>query len=77
MGLLLSSLFFFVMSYITERMRIKSYIRDVWIAAIVGGSSGIGNLFKMILMSLMNLSLIFPLINAGGIIVISYSDFGS
>lgn len=70
-ALFLSSLFFFGMSYATERKKIKSCIRDVWIATIVGGSSGIGNLFKMILMSLMNLSLIFPLINAGGIIVTS------
>ena len=65
------TVFFFLMSYFSERKKFKSYMNHLWIAGIVGGSSGIGNLCKMVLMSLMNLSLIFPLINAGGIIVTS------
>ncbi|MBQ8320935.1 MAG: DMT family transporter [Clostridia bacterium] len=68
-ALLLSSLFFFNMSFVKEREEIKECIKHSWSAAAVGASSGIGNLFKMILMSIMNMSLIFPLINAGGIIV--------
>jgi len=70
-GLILSSAFFFLMSYLKERDQLKSCIKEAWIAAVVGASSGIGNLCKMVLMSLMNLSLIFPFINAGGIIVTS------
>lgn len=68
-ALILSSLFFFVLSFIKERKEIKKCIKHTWYAAIVGASSGIGNLFKMILMAVMNMSLIFPLINAGGIVV--------
>lgn len=67
-GLGLSAVFFFAMAAVKEREVLKKCIKHSWSAAVVGASSGLGNLCKMMLMEIMNLSIIFPLINAGSII---------
>ena len=67
-GLGLSSLFFFAMAFTKEKKILKKCFKHSWSAFAVGASSGIGNLLKMLLMSIMNLSIIFPLINAGSIV---------
>ena len=67
-GLGLSSIFFFAMAFTKERVVLKKCFKHSWSAFAVGASSGIGNLLKMLLMSIMNLSIIFPLINAGSIV---------
>lgn len=71
-GLGLSSVFFFVLSITKEKAVMKKCFRHSWSAFAVGASSGIGNLLKMILMSIMNLSIIFPLINAGSIVATAF-----
>lgn len=53
-----------------ERKEIKTYIKSGWgLAVACGIANGIVNLFVMILSGIMPISLMFPMISAGGIIV--------
>lgn len=53
-----------------ERHEIKAYAKAAWYLAIPCGiANGIVNLFVMVLSNIMPISLMFPIISAGGIIV--------
>lgn len=69
LALFISAIFFFVVSWIKEREEIKDAAKNGWLyASLAGAANGAVNLFVMILMGLMNISLIYPLISAGGIL---------
>lgn len=60
----------FVMTMIKERKGIKLYLKAGWhLSIICGALNGMVNLFVMILSNRMPVSLMFPLISAGGLIV--------
>lgn len=60
----------FTLSMIRERKKIETYVRAGWHWALICGSlNGMVNLFVMLLSEKMALSLMFPLISAGGLIV--------
>ena len=59
-----------IMTLFTERKDIKLYARSGWHWALICGFlNGIVNLFVMILSGRMPVSLMFPLISAGGLVV--------
>ena len=59
-----------VMAMFKERKEIKAYAKVGWFWAIVCGAlNGLVNLFVMILSGRMAVSIMFPLISAGGLIV--------
>lgn len=69
-ALLIVSVVFFTISLIKERKGLISYIKTGWYMGLFCGTmNGIVNLFVMILSARMSVSVMFPLISAGGIIV--------
>ena len=59
-----------IFAVVYERKNGKTYIKKGWVLAILCGiMNGIVNLFVMILTARMPVSLMFPLISAGGIVV--------
>lgn len=59
-----------IMTLFTEHKQIKHYAKSGWLWAIICGAlNGMVNLFVMILSGRMSVSLMFPLISAGGLIV--------
>lgn len=59
-----------VLTLRTERKQIKKYVKVGWhYAALCGVMNGLVNFFVMILSAKMPVSLMFPLISAGGIVV--------
>ena len=59
-----------LMSVLTEKKQIKQYVKVGWHWAIICGIlNGMVNLFVMVLSGKMSVSLMFPLISAGGLIV--------
>lgn len=69
-ALLFVVLFLSVFVLKKERKEIKTYAKSGWYLAISCGiANGIVNLFVMILSAIMPVSLMFPMISAGGIIV--------
>lgn len=59
-----------IMTLFTERKDIKSFAKSGWHWAIICGAlNGMVNLFVMILSSRMAVSIMFPLISAGGLVV--------
>ena len=59
-----------LMSVLTEKKQIKQYAKVGWHWAIICGIlNGMVNLFVMVLSGKMSVSLMFPLISAGGLIV--------
>lgn len=64
------TIFMSLMSLFTERKQIKDYAKSGWHWALICGLlNGIVNLFVMILSERIPVSLMFPLISAGGLIV--------
>lgn len=60
----------FAASFIRERENIKTCVKSAWYFALTCGiMNGAVNLFVMILSGLMPVSLMFPLVSAGGIVV--------
>lgn len=58
----------FFLTLFKERQSLKSYIKPGWYLSLAcGTSNGVVNLFVMILSGLMPVSIMFPLISAGGI----------
>ena len=71
-ALLLVSVFFFIMSFVKEKSSIKLCTQKGWLLmAAYGFSIGIVNLLVMVLSRRMNVSVMFPLISAGGLVVTS------
>lgn len=69
-ALAIVAIFMILFSLFTERKEIKHYVNYGWRLAILSGVvNGAVNLFVMILSSRMPVSLMFPLISAGGIII--------
>ena len=68
----------FILSMLKEREEIKTYVKAGWHWALICGLlNGMVNLFVMLLSEKMALSLMFPLISAGGLIVTyAVSRFG-
>ena len=64
------ALFMGIFALKKERKEIKTYIKAGWHLAIACGIvNGITNLFVMILTNIMPVSIMFPMISAGGIII--------
>ena len=64
------TLFMMVFAIIKEHKEIKTYLKAGWHWAILCGLlNGMVNLFVMILSGKMAVSLMFPLISAGGLII--------
>jgi len=69
-ALITVSVIMFVMSFLKEHNEYKSYIKKGAVSAFFNGLlNGSVNLFTMILSGLMSVSLMFPLISVGGIVV--------
>lgn len=63
-------IFLSIFLFKTERKEIKSFAKAGWHLAIICGIlNGIVNLFVMILSGMISVSVMFPLISAGGIII--------
>lgn len=70
MALAMVIFIFFLFTLKNEQKEIKVYAKAGWhLAALCGIANGITNLFVMILAGMMPVSVMFPLISAGGIIV--------
>lgn len=62
--------FLSIWTFIKERKGFKAYIKSGWFLSLTGGvANGAVNLFVMILSGIMPVSVMFPLISAGGIAV--------
>ena len=69
-ALLFVSIVFFIMVLVKEKNGLISYVKTGWYMGLFCGiMNGIVNLFVMILSARMSVSIMFPLISAGGIIV--------
>ena len=69
-ALAIVTIFMLTFSLFTERKEIKIYVKSGWWLAILSGViNGAINLFVMILSGRIPVSLMFPLISAGGIII--------
>ncbi len=69
-ALFMVALFTAIISLKSERKDLKQYFKCGWhFALICGAANGAANLFVMILSGLIPISLMFPLVSAGGIIV--------
>ena len=59
-----------VMSLVKERGEMAYFAKSGWLLAIIcGGLNGMVNLFVMVLSARMSVSVMFPLISAGGLVV--------
>lgn len=69
-ALAIVTLVMLVLTLIKERNELKSYAKAGWhLALICGAMNGLVNLFVMILSNRMKVSVMFPLISAGGLVV--------
>lgn len=69
-ALIVVAVIIFFMSFLKERKEYKNYIKNGAVSAFFNGLlNGSVNLFTMILSGLMSVSLMFPLISVGGIVV--------
>ena len=70
MALAIVSIILSLFAFKNERNELKVYAKSGWYFAVACGvANGIVNLFVMILSNLMPVSLMFPMISAGGIII--------
>ena len=69
-ALAMVTVFLGVLAFVRERKEIKSYAKAGWhMALLCGIVNGVVNLFVMILSGIMPVSIMFPMVSAGGIIV--------
>lgn len=69
-ALAMVTVFLGVLVFVRERKEIKSYAKAGWhMALLCGIVNGVVNLFVMILSGIMPVSVMFPMVSAGGIIV--------